>query len=262
MIEFDTTNSTIEDLYKHRSIRAYKTDPLSKELITQVVTAGQRASTSSNLQQYSVVIITDQAKRDKLAELCGGQKHISQAPVFMAWCADVSRLRRAAARVNAPNEIGYVENFLVSAVDAALAMQNAAVAAESLGLGMCYIGGIRNNSQAVIDLLQLPEGVFPVSGMTLGWPDANPIHRPRLDVNAIMFWDTYGTDNEEALLEAYDDKMIETGIYDGRQIPADPNNPNAKPQRYGWQSHSLRRVSAPKRVEMSDVLKKQGFKLK
>ena len=260
MIEFDTTNPTIEQLYKHRSIRAYKTDPLERSTIEQIVAAGQRASTSSNMHQYSVVVVTDQAKRDRLMALCGDQKQIGQAPVFMAWCADVSRLRRAAGRLGNPNEIGYVENFLVSAVDAALAMQNAAVAAESLGLGMCYIGAIRNNAQDVVDLLNLPEGVFPISGMVLGWPDQEPIYRPRLDKNAIIHWESYSTENDEKYVTEYDEMMINTGIYKGRQVPVPGKE--GEMRNYGWQEHSTRRASKPLRTHLRDVLNKQGFTLK
>ena len=127
-----------------------------------------------------MVAVTDAAKRARLAELCGNQEHIAQAPVFLAWCADLARLDRACELRGYTQVTGYVENFLVAAVDAAIAAQTAALAAESLGLGICYIGSIRNNTQAVIDLLELPRLVFPVTGMTLGWPAAEPPMRPRL----------------------------------------------------------------------------------
>src|SRR5690606_8734924 len=118
-----------------------------------IVLAGQRASTSSNLQMTSVVAVTDAETRRSLAHLCGDQAHNAQAPVFLAWCADLSRLERICQARNYTHVAEYVENFLLSAVDAAIVMQNAALAAESLGLGMCYIGAIRNRSQEVIDLL-------------------------------------------------------------------------------------------------------------
>ncbi|SVD79285.1 uncharacterized protein METZ01_LOCUS432139, partial [marine metagenome] len=137
------TNSTIEQLYRHSSIRRYKPDPLSLEQIKTIIAAAQRSSTSSNLQLYSAVVVTDAEKRNRLSILCGDQDHIRQAPVFIAWCADLSRLERVCDDRGYEIESSYVENLLVSAVDAAVAMQNAAIAAESIGLGMCYIGGIR-----------------------------------------------------------------------------------------------------------------------
>ncbi len=132
--------------------------------------AGQRAATSSNMQLTSVVAVTDAATRRTLSELCGDQKHIAQAPIFLAWCADRARLDRACELRGYTQDTTTVESFLVAAVDVAIAMQNATLAAESLGLGTCYIGAIRNNPQDVIELLQLPKHVMPIAGMTVGWP--------------------------------------------------------------------------------------------
>lgn len=255
-----TTNATIEQIKRHRSVRAYKSDPVPRPMIEEIVAAGQRASTSSNLQMYSVVVVTDQARREQLAELCGNQGHIRQAPVFMAWCADLGRLDRLSERRGYQQVANYTENFLLAAVDTAILMQTATLAAESLGLGMCYIGAIRNNSRAVIELLELPRLVFPIAGMTLGWPDADPMLRPRLDPAAIIHWDHYDTSQDEALLEAYDEAMIATGIYRGRQVQV-PGRPD-ETEAYGWQEHSARRVSQPKRVELSQVLAEQGFELR
>jgi len=247
---------TIEQLYKHYSVRSYKPDPVSRTDIETVVAAGQRASTSSNLQTYSVVVVTDEAKRYALSKLCGGQTSIQEAPVFMAWCADLTKLDRACELRGYTHVHSHVENFLVAAVDAALAMQNAAVAAESMGMGMCYIGAIRNESQGVIDLLELPELVFPVSGMVLGWPNAEPNIRPRLGLDAVIHWESFNSEQDDAL-HAYDKAMIETGIYDGRQVPV-PGQEDEM-EEYGWLEHSARRVIAPKREHILPVLRSQGF---
>ena len=164
------SNSTLDLISRHGSVRKYRPDPVPVETIEAIVSAAQRTSTSSNMQAYSVVAVMDATKRARLAELCGNQEHIAQAPVFLAWCADLARLDRACELRGYTQETGYVENFLIAAVDAVIAAQTAALAAESLGLGICYIGSIRNNTQAVIDLLELPRLVFPVTGMTVGWP--------------------------------------------------------------------------------------------
>ena len=107
-----------------------------------------------------------------LAHLCGDQVHIQQAPLFLAWCADLSRSERFCHKLHYKQISEYTENFLVAAVDAVIAAQNTAIAAESLGLGICYIGYIRNHPQDVIDLLELPHLVFPITGMTVGLPGA------------------------------------------------------------------------------------------
>lgn len=251
---------TIEQINRHWSVRTYKPDPVPDEMVEEIVSAGQRAATSSNLQTYSVVAVTDPARKEKLAELCGSQQHIYQAPVFLAWCADCNRLDRVCEMRGYEQMAGYVESFLVAAVDAALAMQNAALAAESLGLGICYIGAIRNHPEEVIALLDLPHLVFPISGMTLGWPAAEPFLRPRLPREAVLHWERYDTAGEEEALRAYDRAMIETGIYHGRQVPV-PGQEETM-EAYGWLEHSARRVSRPVRTGLAEVLRRQGFELK
>jgi len=251
---------TIEQIYRHWSVRRYKPDPVPAGMVETIVAAGQRSSTSSNLQTYSVVAVTEAETRMRLAALCGDQKQIAQAPVFLAWCADLSRLDRVCQMRGYEQEAGYVENFLVAAMDAALAMQNAALAAESLGLGMCYIGAIRNHPAEVIELLGLPRLVFPVSGMTLGWPAVEPFLRPRLPLEAVLHWERYDTEGEREALAQYDQAMIETGIYRGRQVAV----PGVEDQveAYGWLEHSARRASQAVRTHLRAVLQAQGFELK
>ena len=182
---------TIEQIHRHASVRSYRPDPVPVDQVEAIVAAGQRSSTSSNLQMFSVVAVTEQSTRERLAVLCGNQEHIAQAPVFLAWCADLARLDRACQVRGYEQVTQYVESFLLAAVDTSLAMQNAALAAELMGLGICYIGAIRNRPQEVIDLLELPRLVFPIAGMTLGWPAVEPMLRPRLPLSAVLHWERY-----------------------------------------------------------------------
>ncbi len=253
-------NAIIDLIYQHASVRSYKSDPVPAEMVEAIVAAGQRSSTSSNLQMYSVVAVTDDAKRERLAELCGNQRHIRQAPVFMAWCADLSRLERICQWRGYEQVADYMENYTLAAVDTAILMQTTTLAAESLGLGMCYIGGIRNDPQAIIDLLQLPRLVFPISGMTLGWPAHTHKPRPKLPTRTILHWETYATTGEEEAWHEYDAAMSETGIYKGRQV-AVPGR-EGEMEEYGWTEHSARRVSRVHRPGLREVLEKQGFLLK
>ncbi len=253
------TTPTIELIHRHGSVRDYKPDPVPTGTIETIVAAGQRASTSSNLQMYSVVVVTDDQKRAHLMRLCGNQEHIIQAPVYMAWCADLSRLERVCNLQGYENESNYMENLMLAVVDATLAMQNAALAAESLGLGFCYIGGIRNYPEQVIELLELPPLVFPICGMTLGWPVQPPRIRPRLPLDAVLHWETYDED-DEAQLRAYDRAMIETGIYAGRQVASGRGErPHSD---YGWMEHSARRASQVHRAGLREALLQAGFEMK
>ncbi len=249
----------IDQIYRHASVRKFKPDALPRALIEAIVAAGQRAATSSNLQTYAVVAVTDPDKKAEIAHWCGDQEHIKEAPVFLAWCADLSKLDRAAQLRQLPHVHEHVESFLVAAVDAALAAQNATLAAESLGLGTCYIGGIRTHSREIIRLLNLPQLLFPITGLTVGWPGDTPVIRPRLPLPAVLHWDSYSDQDQDAALTAYDKVMAATGNYDHRQVPV-PGRPGAV-EEYGWLEHSARRVSRPLRTDLRDVLRDQGFPL-
>lgn len=248
---------TIDLIHRHGSVRDYKSDPVPDALIEEIVAAGQRASTSSNLQCYSVVSTTDIEKKKQIQEITGGQKHITQAPVFLLWCADFSRLMRVCLHQGYQVNADHVEKFLVAAVDAAIASQNTALAAESLGLGFCYIGAIRNDPRRVISLFQLPKLVYPIVGMTLGWPVRAPMIRPRLPLNAVLHKESYQQDDQE-MLNQYDQAMIDTGIYQGRQVDRQDQDPTL----YGWMEHTARRVSKPTRKDLRETIIETGFALK
>jgi FMN reductase (NADPH) len=249
---------TIELIHRHASVRKFTADSVPADAIEAMVAAAQRASTSSNLQVVSVVAVTDAEKRARLSGICG-QEHVAKAPVVLVWCADLRRLDRACALRGYTQVTEYVENFLMCALDVGIAAQNGVVAAESLGLGVCYLGSVRNNTQAVIDLLGLPRLVFPVVGMAVGWPAGPPAVRPRLPVSAVLYWNAYDTEHRDAALAEYDRAMIATGIYEGRQVPV-PGKAG-ETEAYGWLEHSARRVSQAARTDLRDVLARQGFAL-
>lgn len=257
----ETVNTPILELVQcHGSVRGYQDKPVPGDLVEAIVAAGQRASTSNNLQSYSVVVVRDQERKAQLAELCGGQQQIYQAPVFLVWCADLARLGRVCQMQGYEQAPAHLEDFLVGAVDVALAMENAALTAESLGLGMCCIGTIRYNLRPVIELLELPRLVVPISGMTLGWSSAKPLIRPRLPLQAVLHGESYDTTAEREYLETYDRAMMETGIYDGRQLQVP--GVEKEMEGYGWLEHSARRASHPMRTDLPNILREQGFEIK
>jgi nitroreductase len=230
-----------------------------------MVYAAQRAATSSNLQMWTVVVVETEDTRHRLADLCGDQQHIRDAPVFMAWCADRNRLDTASDLQGYTQNTEFLESFLVAVVDAAIAMQNATIAAEAMGYGTCYIGGLRNDTAAVVELLHLPAQVVPIAGMTLGVPAKDNRPRPRLDRSAVLHWEYYRP-VEPSLLRRYDREMQATGIYRGRQVPGtmssgDPAR-EVPESEYGWMEHSARRVSRPSRTTLSETVRGQGFELR
>ena len=203
-------NDVISCLLAHRSVRGFLPDALPEGTLTTLVAAAQSASTSSNLQTWSVVAVHDPEKKAKLAKIANNQKHIEQCPVFLVWLADVSRNERLGAAERTTLEtIPYFESYLVAAIDAALAAQNATVAAESLGLNMVYIGALRNEPIEVGRILGLPPGAMAVFGMCVGYPLPTVTNevKPRLPQAAILFHDTYDTTHEQAYRAAYDARM-------------------------------------------------------
>ncbi|WP_192036249.1 oxygen-insensitive NADPH nitroreductase [Halomonas sp. YLGW01] len=190
-------NPTIELLKSHRSIRKFTEQKIPHDLLVELVSAGQSAATSSHVQAYSVIHVKNPTNREKIAELAGGQAYVASASDFLVFCADMKRPTEAAERTGANVVRGMTEQLLVASVDTALMAQNVAIAAESEGLGICYIGGIRNDPQTVSELLRLPEHVYPVFGMCLGYPAQTPDIKPRLPVEAILKEDVYTEDRDE-----------------------------------------------------------------
>ncbi|MDQ1004292.1 FMN reductase (NADPH) [Neobacillus niacini] len=206
-------NETITTILNHRSIRDFKDKPLSDEQIRTIVASAQAASTSSFIQAYSIIGIKDMDKKRKLAEIAGNQEYVAQNGHLFVFCADLSRyeLIGEIEGKNVLPSIESTEKFMVALIDASLAAQNAAIAAESMGLGICYIGGIRNNLQAVKELLKTPERVIPLFGMTVGYPDRINDQKPRLPLEHVYHEEEYQQDKKVYLrqLQEYNE-MIST----------------------------------------------------
>lgn len=179
-------------MVKHHSVRKYHDEPVSEEDLQAITAAALSAPTSSNQNSWSVVVVRDPYRKRSLMRATGKNSFIDQAPVFMVWIADLSRAHRLAEREGRTYEaLLYQEALLVGFVDAALAAQNAAVAAESLGLGTCYVGGIRTNIEEVCQILHLPAFAVPAFGLTIGWPADNGGVKPRLPLSSVCFDEVY-----------------------------------------------------------------------
>ncbi len=204
-------NDTISLLMNHRSVRKFKSDAVTDEQLAAIVGAGQMASSSSNVQAYTVIAVTEPSLKTKLAELAGGKAYVEQCPAFLVWCADLYRLKQVTVH-HQPGKSSYegsVENYTVATIDAALAAQNAAVAAESLGLGIVYIGGIRTKIAEVSELLGLPELVYPVFGMCIGVPDQEEGLRPRLPLSGVLHMNGYDKNQTMKAVDLYDHTSAE-----------------------------------------------------
>ncbi len=194
-------------LKQHRSIRKFTNESVTDKMVSDIVSSGFAAATSSNVQATTVIRVRNSETRAKIAELAGGQPYIESAGAFLVWCADLHRSAVACEMGGGEFSPGVTEHFVIATVDCALAAQSAVVAAESLGLGICYIGGIRNDPAAMTELLELPDQVFPLFGMCIGWPDQDPELKPRLPLSVTLKDETYDESGDAAGIADYDAQM-------------------------------------------------------
>ncbi len=170
----------INTILEHRSIRNFKEDSLPADLLEKILYAGTRASTTGNMQVYSMVVSTDQNIKEKLWESHFKQNMVKQAPVVITFCADFNRFNKWCLQRKA--EPGY-DNFLsffTASIDALIVAQNVALAAESFGLGICYLGTTTYMAEKIINVLKLPKFVIPVTTLVLGYPNESPELTDRL----------------------------------------------------------------------------------
>jgi FMN reductase (NADPH) len=241
-------NDIVELLHRHRSIRAYRDEPVPEDDLRAAVRAGQAASTSSAVQSYCVIRIRDRAARRRLVELTGGQEKVAACGTFLAICGDVRRHRLACERRGERYD-ARLEAFLLAVVDASLFAQNMVVALESMGYGICYIGGLRNRLEAIDRLLELPEGIYPLYGLCAGVPDEAPDARPRLPLDAVLFNDRYPDDGAVACqLDAYDEtyrRYLESRGARAR----------------GWSDIMAENFAEPRRMELASYYRAKGADL-
>ncbi|MGD6816455.1 oxygen-insensitive NADPH nitroreductase [Metabacillus sp. 113a] len=245
-------NSTIETILNHRSIRKFKDQPLTDEQINLLVKAAQSASTSSNVQAYSIIGVKDPDKKQKLAELAGGQSYVAHTGHFFVFCADLFRHQKVGEMEGADltESLESTEKFMVAIIDAALAAQNMSVAAESMGLGICYIGGLRNNLPAVSDVLKTPERVIPLFGLTVGHPDQNPDVKPRLPFEHLYFEDEYDTEDQryKEQLQTYNETV--SSYYHERTEGKRSDT---------WTGQMAKMLSHPQRMYMKEFVQGKGL---
>jgi len=236
----------LQTLLAHKSVRAYAPGTLPPGTLEMLTAAAQSAASSSNLQMWSVIALEDPGHKAEAARLCGDQDFIRQAPLFLVFCADLARLTAASDRQGLPGAgLAYLEMFVTSVIDAALAAQNAAVAAEGLGLGICYVGAARNHPREMARLLGLPPRVFALFGLSVGHPAAGDTSavKPRLPQPGLLHRETYDGGARDEAVTAYDETMAR--FYAEQKMSA----------RGPWSRHSAERVAGPEALSGRDVLR-------
>ncbi|WP_271401561.1 oxygen-insensitive NADPH nitroreductase [Salinicoccus roseus] len=241
-------NQVIDLLKNHRSIRKFKDEQLDQDTIRELVTAAQAASTSSYVQAYSILGVTDPDKKAALREI-STQPYVEHNGHLFVFLMDYNRHVELSKEKGTPIDHDKTEQLIVGTVDATLAAQNLAVAAESMGLGMCYIGSLRNDMARVIEILELPKGVVPLFGMVVGIPDQEGSQKERLPFEAVYHENTYTPVTEvKDAIDSYDARI--SAYYKERSGGKRDDS---------WSDQVIGMLSKKQRLDVDQVLKGQGF---
>jgi len=193
---------------KHCSIRRYKPDPVPEEILERILGAALRASSSGNMQSYSIIVTTDASIKQALYEPHFKQKMVLEAPIVMTFCSDFHRMRLWLKERDAQDNFDNFMSYMIGAIDAVLAAQNAALTAEAEGLGICYMGTTLASCREIATILKCPDNVVPVTGFVLGYPDETPTVRDRLPLDGMIHRDTYQDYSVDDINRIYKDRDV------------------------------------------------------
>jgi nitroreductase len=196
-------NATIEQIQKHRSVRKFRPDPIPADVLERALNAGLRASSSGNMQSFSVIVTTDPALKQELLPHHFGQEMTVEAPALFTFCADFHRMRLWLEQNEAPLNFDNFMSFMIATIDATLASQNVALALESEGLGLCYMGTTLASTREIAKVLRCPDHVVPVVGFVAGYSAESGPVRDRLPLSGLVHHQTYEDYTPERVAEVY-----------------------------------------------------------
>ena len=243
----------------HRSDRAFTADPVPPEWTETLLACALSAPSKSDLQQVSVVRVEDTSKRAAVARLLPTLEWVPSAPLLLIFCGDSRRIRRICELRDRPFANDHLDALFNASVDAALVMMNFIRVARAAGLGCCPLSMVRDHSEELAELLELPDGVFPVAGMAAGFPAAPVAISPRLPLSLTVHTDRYDDSALEAELDAYDRRRSRVQPI-AREKQRDAQRFGTQ-DNYGWSEDKARQVSRPQRADFGRYLREHGFRL-
>ena len=249
--------ATVAYLAGRRSIRRYAAKPVDPALIETLAAAAFSAPTKSDLQQRDIVEIRDRDTRNTIDTLFPDMPWIAGAPAFLVFCGNNRRQRQIHEWRGRPFANDHLDAFFNAAVDSAIVLAAFVIAAEQAGLGCCAISAVRNHARLISDLLALPDYVFPVAGLTLGWPADEGQVSLRLPLAATLHVDRYDDDAQRALIDAYDARRRGIQPYARQRFAAD----YGESADYGWSEDKARQYSKPERADFGAFVRAKGFRL-
>jgi FMN reductase [NAD(P)H] len=247
----------LRQVLTRRTHRRYADRPVSEPLLHLLLGTAFSASSKSDFQQASVVRVQDRLQRDRLAALVPDMPWVGNAPVFLVFCGDAHRLERIGEMRGRPQDNGNLEGFFNAAIDAALVLQSFVLAAETAGLGCCPISVIRNHAERVAEILALPDKVFPVAGLCVGYPAAAGHISMRLPLETTVHTDRYQDGRFGEAVDRYDRRR------DVRySLPRDQQRSPDKfgySTFYGWSEDKARQATEPEGRKFPEYLRANGF---
>ena len=242
---------------QHRSCRRFLQTPVPEETLKFLFACSLSAPSKSDLQQVSIIHLESKDSRKFIHSILPSMPWIKTAPVFLLFCGDSHRIQKVCEMHNTIFAHDPLDAFLNTATDTAMALQNFIIAAEAAGLGCCPISAVREFTEQVAKFCQMPDGVYPLAGLCLGYPGDSPGISIRLPMSASLHKDKYNEKNLKACIKDYDKRREEINPYKSqRQIelygPSDS---------YGWSSDKARQTSNTERLSFKNYIFKHGFRI-
>jgi nitroreductase/FMN reductase [NAD(P)H] len=249
--------ATLAEIAEHRSHRRYAPRPVEPALLRLLLACALSAPSKSDLQQCDIVHLADRGKVETVAALIPDMPWIAEAPVLLVFCGNNRRIRQIGEWRGKPFVNDHLDHFMNAAVDAGIVLMNFIRAACAAGLGCCPVSAVRNHAQAVSDLLGLPECVFPVAGLALGWPAERGRLSARLPLELTLHTDRYDESRARELIDAYDRRRHALAPYRRqRHVERWGEAPF-----YGWSEDKARQYSVPERADFGAYIRRRGFSL-
>jgi nitroreductase/FMN reductase [NAD(P)H] len=250
---------TVRGILSRRSCRKYRQEPLAPGLLRLLLASAMSAPSKSDLQQVSVIHVSDREKQGRIAALSPDTAWAAAAPLFLVWCGDSRRIRRVSRWRDHDFANDHLDAFFNAAVDTGIAMQTFIIAAESMGLGCCPLSQVRDNIRQLSAELELPQWVFPVAGLCVGWPDGESHTSMRLPLEVTVHENRY----DDASLQQ------QVATYDRRREEAEPTAVSQQRMRdrfgisddYGWSENRSRQYAVAARQDFGEYIRAQGFNL-
>jgi nitroreductase/FMN reductase [NAD(P)H] len=247
-------------IINRRVVRQFEDRTIPAALMTQLLTCAQSGPTKSDLQQYSIIVVEDKAKRATIAEWIGTMNWINDAGAFLIFCGDIRRNRLLSSERGYEHANDNLDSFFNATVDGTIALQSFILGAEAAGLACVPVSYIRNHAPRLAELLDIPQGVFPIAGLAVGYPAWEGRPSMRLPQNVVVHRDRYDDSQMVAAVTEYDERRHQREPIEGQK--------QRHTDRYGvadkcpWSEQMARQLSLPERAEFRSFIEKQGFALK